>query len=90
MGSDEAPSNYNKKTKISFEGKTYTIYYDENMTFFELLQKFDKECLKSNDKYDLNNFIFLINEIICHPDSTIASYECLKSFYLIKWGLKLL
>ena len=76
MGSDEAPSNYNKKTKISFEGKTYTIYYDENMTFFELLQKFHEECLKSNDKYDLDNFIFLINEIICHPDSTIASYEC--------------
>ena len=46
------------------------------MTFFELLQKFDKECLKSNNKYDLDNFIFLINEIICAPDSTIASYEC--------------
>ena len=76
MGNDEAPSNYNKKTKISFEGKTYTMQYDENMTFFELLQKFDKECLKSNDKYDLDNFTFLINEIICYPDSTIASYEC--------------
>ena len=75
MGGNESTNNYNKSTKISFKGKTYSIKYDEKMTFFELLKKFDEECLKSNNKFVLDNFIFLINEIICHPDSTIESYE---------------
>ena len=73
MGNNEQNNNYNKSITISFKGKNYILKYDENMTFFELLKKFDKEYLES--KYDLDNLIFFINGVICHPDSTIKSYD---------------
>ena len=73
MGNNEQNNNYNKSITISFKGKNYILKYDENMTFFELLKKFDKEYLES--KYDLDNLIFFINGVICHPDSTIKSFD---------------